>query len=80
MTKHFPRAESDIATLTGRVIDGLTNAAEDFPAPPGETRDITIVSEGDTWAILQWKPPGRIWDCSGSGSLTVPCITTLMHI
>jgi hypothetical protein len=25
--------------------------------PPGETRDITIVSEGDTWAILRWKPP-----------------------
>ncbi|MBI4501264.1 MAG: fibronectin type III domain-containing protein [Gemmatimonadetes bacterium] len=25
--------------------------------PPGETRDISIVSEGDTWAILGWKPP-----------------------
>jgi hypothetical protein len=24
---------------------------------PGETRDITIVSEGDDWAILSWKPP-----------------------
>jgi len=34
MTKRFPRSESDIATLAGRVIDGLTNAAEDFPAPP----------------------------------------------
>jgi hypothetical protein len=137
MGKRFPRTESDIATLAGRVIDGLTNAAEDFPTPPfppeelrgkldafqaadtatvaaetalrnqhaekddaldqlvaalkadlgyaeiavrdapqklsalawrppregtplqppGETRDITIVSEGDTWTILRWKPP-----------------------
>ena len=24
---------------------------------PGEVRDITIVAEGDTWAILGWKPP-----------------------
>jgi hypothetical protein len=24
---------------------------------PGETRDLTIVSEGDTWAVLRWKPP-----------------------
>ena len=24
---------------------------------PGEVRDIGIVSEGDTWAILRWKPP-----------------------
>jgi len=34
MTKRFPRSESDIATLAVRVVDGLTNAAEDFPAPP----------------------------------------------
>ena len=137
MAKRFPRSESDIATLAARVIDGLTNAAEDFPTPPvpadalrgkleafttadtetvaaetafrnqhaakdgaleqlvdalkadlryaeiavrdapqklnalgwraprdgspmpppGETRDITIVSEGDTWAILRWSAP-----------------------
>jgi len=137
MARRFPRTEAGIATLAGRVIDGLTNAAEDFPAPPvpveelrgkldafqaadtatvaaktafrsqhaakdealedlvdavkadlryaeiavrdapqklralgwrpprdgtplqlpGEVRDITIVSEGDTWAILRWKPP-----------------------
>ena len=25
--------------------------------PPGETRDINIVSEGDTWVVLRWKPP-----------------------
>src|SRR3990172_6495968 len=25
--------------------------------PPGETRDISIVSEGDTWVILRWNPP-----------------------
>jgi hypothetical protein len=24
---------------------------------PGEVRDITIVSEGDTWAIVRWKSP-----------------------
>ena len=24
---------------------------------PGEVRDITVVSEGDTWAILRWKVP-----------------------
>jgi len=34
MAKRFPRTESDIAKLAGRVVDGLTNAAEDFPAPP----------------------------------------------
>ena len=28
MTKRVPRSESDIATLAGRVIDGLTNAAD----------------------------------------------------
>ena len=137
MTKRFPRSESEIATLAGRVIDGLTQAAEEYPTPPvpaaelqgkldayraadtatvaaetafrhqhaekddaleelvdavkadlryaeiavrdapeklaalgwrgvrdgtplqppGETRAITIVSEGDTWAILRWKSP-----------------------
>ena len=31
MAKRFPRTESDIATLAGRVIDGLTNAADPFP-------------------------------------------------
>jgi hypothetical protein len=25
--------------------------------PPGETRDMIIVSEGDTWAVLRWKAP-----------------------
>ena len=25
--------------------------------PPGETRDISIVSEGDTWVIRRWKAP-----------------------
>jgi len=34
MAKRFPRTEADITTLAGRVIDGLTNAAEDFPTPP----------------------------------------------
>ena len=34
MTKRFPRSESDIAALAVRVIDGLSNAAEDFPTPP----------------------------------------------
>jgi len=38
MTKRFPRTESDITTLAGRVIDGLTNAAEDFAAPPVSPR------------------------------------------
>ena len=33
MAKRFPRTESDSATLAVRLIDGLTNAAEDFPAP-----------------------------------------------
>ena len=28
MAKRFPRTESDIATLAGRVIDGLTNASD----------------------------------------------------
>jgi hypothetical protein len=137
MTKRFPRTESDIATLAARVVEGLAQSAEDFPAPPvpaeelrgkldaftaadtatvaaetafrdrhaakdgalaelvdalkadlryaeiavrdapqkltalgwrpprdgtplqppGETRDITIVSEGDTWAIVRWNAP-----------------------
>jgi hypothetical protein len=34
MAKRFPRTEADITTLAGRVIDGLTKAAEDFPSPP----------------------------------------------
>jgi len=25
--------------------------------PPGEVRDITVVSEGDNWVILRWKQP-----------------------
>lgn len=25
--------------------------------PPGEVRDIRIMAEGDTWAILAWNPP-----------------------
>ena len=33
MAKRFPRTESDSATLAVQLIDGLTNAAEDFPAP-----------------------------------------------
>jgi hypothetical protein len=40
MGKRFPRTESDIATLAGRVIDGLTNAAEDFPAPPVSSEEL----------------------------------------
>jgi hypothetical protein len=40
MAKRFPRTESDIATLAGRVIDGLTNAAEDFPAPPVSSEEL----------------------------------------
>jgi hypothetical protein len=137
MAKRFPRTEADITTLAGRVIDGLSKAAEDYPSPPvspeelqgkleafhaadtatvaaetalrnrhtekdealdqlvgalkvdlgyaelavrdapqklnalgwrppregtplqppGETRDITIVSEGENWTILRWKSP-----------------------
>jgi Fibronectin type III domain len=133
----FPRSESEIAALALRVVEGLGNAAEEYPnppvspaelkekldafnaadtgvvaaktayleqhatkddaledlvdglkadlkyaevavredpeklnalgwraarrgaalKPPGETRDITIVSEGDTWVILRWNPP-----------------------
>lgn len=26
-------------------------------APPGEVRDIAIKAEGDTWIVLEWKPP-----------------------
>jgi hypothetical protein len=135
MTKRFPRTEPDIAALAARVVEGLAQAAEDFPAPPvpleelrgkletftatvaaetafrdrhaakdgalaelvdalkadlryaeiavrdapqklnalgwrpprdgtplqppGETRDSTIVSEGDTWAILRWNAPAN---------------------
>ncbi len=40
MAKRFPRTESDIATLAGRVVDGLTNAAEDFPAPPVSSEEL----------------------------------------
>ncbi|NIM50389.1 MAG: hypothetical protein GTO22_14255 [Gemmatimonadales bacterium] len=25
--------------------------------PPGEVRDIAIKAEGDTWVVLDWKPP-----------------------
>jgi hypothetical protein len=54
--------------------------------PPGETRDISIVSEGDTWVILRWKPPvdggapgfyriqrqreGRPWEDAGTSTAT----------
>jgi hypothetical protein len=40
MAKRFPRTESDIATLAVRVIDGLTNAAEHFPAPPVSSEEL----------------------------------------
>ncbi len=40
MAKRFPRTESDIAKLAGRVVDGLTNAAEDFPAPPVSSEEL----------------------------------------
>jgi hypothetical protein len=30
----FPQAESQIAALALMIMDGLTNAAEDFPTPP----------------------------------------------
>ena len=40
MAKRFPRTESDIATLAGRVIDGFTNAAEDFPTPPVSSEEL----------------------------------------
>jgi hypothetical protein len=133
----FPKSEPEIAALAHVVVQGLREAAEDFPAPPvsaddlqtrlerfntaiaatvtaenrfredhaekdealtevvdglkadlkyaevtvrgqpekltrlgwgrrrssstlrspGEVRDIAIVSEGDTWAILRWNPP-----------------------
>ena len=34
MSKRFPRTESEIAALALRVVEGLVNAAEDFPNPP----------------------------------------------
>jgi hypothetical protein len=34
MTKRFPRTEPDIAALAARVVEGLTQAADDFRAPP----------------------------------------------
>jgi len=40
MAKRFPRTESDVTTLAARVIDGLTNAAEDFPAPPVSSEEL----------------------------------------
>lgn len=166
MAKRFPRTESEIATLAGRVVEGLAKAAEDFPTPPvpseelqeklaafkaadvatvaaetafrdqhavkddaleelvdslkadlryaeiavrdapqklnalawrlprdgsslqppGETRDITIVSEGDTWAVLRWNAPvdggaptfyriqrrqeGAPWEDAGTATIT----------
>ena len=40
MAKRFPRTESDITTLAGRVIDGLTNAADEYPAPPVSSEEL----------------------------------------
>jgi hypothetical protein len=58
MTKRFPRSEPDIATLAVRVIDGLTNAAEDFPAPPvSPERD----DHGRGSAICRSNPASYGW-------------------
>ena len=40
MSKRFPRAESEIATLAERVAEGLVKAAEDFPNPPVSAVDL----------------------------------------
>ena len=62
MAKRFPRTESDIAKLAGRVVDGLTNAAEDFPAPPVSSEELRgkldafRAADTATVAAARWHP------------------------
>ena len=46
MTKRFPRTESEIAALALRVVEGLVNAAEDFPNPPVPPAELKAKLDG----------------------------------
>ena len=62
MAKRFPRTESDIAKLAGRVVDGLTNAEEEFPAPPVSSEELRgkldsfQAADTATAAAERWHP------------------------
>ena len=42
----FPTREADVAALAGNVIVGLTESAEDFPAPPVSAEDLKTALDG----------------------------------
>jgi hypothetical protein len=42
----FPNREADVAALAGNVIIGLTEYAEDFPAPPIPAADLKTALDG----------------------------------
>jgi hypothetical protein len=46
MMARFPKREADVAALAGSVIVGLTESAEDFPAPPVPADDLRTVLAG----------------------------------
>ncbi len=52
MAKRFPRTESDIAKLAGRVVDGLTNAAEELRGK----LDSFQAADTATAAAERWHP------------------------
>jgi hypothetical protein len=62
MAKRFPRTESDITKLAGRVVDGLTNAEEEFPAPPVSSEELRgkldsfQAADTATAAAERWHP------------------------
>jgi len=41
----FPTREADVAALAGNVIVGLTESADDFPAPPVTAADLKTALE-----------------------------------
>ena len=46
MMARFPSREADVAALAGSVIVGLTESADDFPAPPVPAADLKIALDG----------------------------------
>ena len=42
----FPTREADVAALAGNVIVGLTESADDFPAPPVAAADLKVALDG----------------------------------
>jgi len=59
----FPSREADVAALAGNVIVGLTESADDFPAPPVPAAFLLFAQHNDDLGVevTKWNRPYTHW-------------------